>query len=231
MHAFARRLHQPSHPTTPTATRGLVLNMGWRYDLMEWVFDTCLFHGRLRELRERTADLADLHAGDRVLDVGCGTGTLALIAQARVGPGGRVVGIDPGREQVARASAKAARRSLPAVFEVATVEHLPFDSQTFDVAFSTIMLHHLPPELRRQGLLEVARVLKPTGRLVVADFRDAAGKKSALPRCGLRHGGVRDLPELVCAAGLAEVRTEELMLPARFGHPSAVVLVSARKRY
>jgi ubiquinone/menaquinone biosynthesis C-methylase UbiE len=203
--------------------------MGWRYDLMEWVFDTCLLHGKLRELRERTADFADLRPGDRVLDVGCGTGTLALIAQARVAPAGRVVGIDPGRDQVARARRKAERRHLPAVFEVGAIERLPFEDQTFDVALSTIMLHHLPPDLRRQGLSEVARVLKPAGRLVVADFADASGMKSTSRQCGLRHGGVRDLPELVRAAGLAQVRAEELTLAARFGHPSAVVLITARK--
>jgi len=229
MHVFARRLHRPSQPTTAVATRGLVLNMGWRYDLMEWVVDTCLLHGKLRELRERTADLANLRAGDHVLDVGCGTGSLALIAQSRVGPAGRVVGIDPGRDQVARARGKAAQRHVPAAFEVGAVERLPFDDKTFDVALSTIMLHHLPPDLRRQGLTEVARILKPAGRLVVADFRDPAGTKSAPSHCGLRHGAVRDLPELVHAAGFQEVRAEELTLSARFGHPSAVVLVSARK--
>jgi ubiquinone/menaquinone biosynthesis C-methylase UbiE len=203
--------------------------MGWRYDLLEWVFDTWLFHGKLQALRERTADLADLRPGDCVLDVGCGTGTLALIAVARVGPGGRVDGIDPGREQVARARAKAARRHLPATFEVGTVEHLPFDSQMFDVALSTIMLHHLPPDVRQQGLAEVARVLKPAGRLVVADFRDPGARSSASQQWVLRHGGVRDLPELVRAAGMAEIRTEELSLPARFGHPPTMVLVSATK--
>lgn len=229
MHTFARRLHQPSRPMASGPTRGLVLNMGWRYDFLEWVFDSFVLHGKLRELRERTADLAALQAGDRVLDVGCGTGTLALIAQARVGPNGRVLGIDPGPEQVERARAKAARRNLPAAFQVGTVERLPLDDETFDVALSTIMLHHLPPDLRRQGLAEVARILKPAGRLVVADFREAGASRSASSKWGLRHGGVRDLPDLVGAAGMADMRTEELTLPARFGHPSTVVLVSARK--
>jgi ubiquinone/menaquinone biosynthesis C-methylase UbiE len=205
------------------------MNLGWRYDLLEWIFDALVFRGKLRALRERAADLAELRPRDHVLDVGCGTGTLALIALARVGPGGRVVGIDPGRDQIARARAKAARHHLAPTFEVGTVEHLPFESQTFDVALSTIMLHHLPPDLRRQGLVEVVRVLKPAGRLVVADFREARARSSGSPRWGLRHGGVRDLPELVAAAGMAEIRTEELSLPARFGHPAAIVLVSARK--
>jgi ubiquinone/menaquinone biosynthesis C-methylase UbiE len=92
------------------------------------------------------------------------------------------------------------------------------------------MLHHLPPDVRRQGLAEVARVLKPTGRLVLADFRDTGATRSAGSQgWGLRHGGVRDVPELVSAAGLTQIRTEELMLPARFGHLSTMVLVSARK--
>jgi len=229
MHALARRLHQPSGPARQSGTRGLVLNMGWRYDLLEWIFDGCLLHGNLRKLRERTADAAALCAGDQVLDVGCGTGTLALIAQARVGPNGRVVGIDPGPEQVARARAKAAHRRLPAAFQVGAVERLPFADQTFDIALSTIMLHHLPPDLRRQGLAEIARVLKPAGRLVVADFREPSSGKSASTQSGLRHGGVRDLPELVGAAGMTDIQTEELTFPARLGHPPTVVLISATK--
>src|SRR5258708_34603203 len=89
MHSFAHNRHRESSEPGVKATRGLLLNGGWRYDLMEWFMDTFLFRGKLRELRQRTANLACLQHGETVLDVGCGAGTLALEAQRRVGTSDR----------------------------------------------------------------------------------------------------------------------------------------------
>ncbi len=77
-----------------------------------------------------------------MLDVGCGTGTLALEAQKHVGAMGHVAGIDPGIQQIARARSKAARCHVPTDFQVGVIEHLPFPDQTFDVVLSTLMMHH-----------------------------------------------------------------------------------------
>jgi ubiquinone/menaquinone biosynthesis C-methylase UbiE len=170
MHSFAPHRHSSSGEASTKETKGLVLNQGWRYDLMEWFHDTFSFRGKFRELRQRTASLARLQPGDAVLDVGCGTGTLAMEVARRVGRAGRVAGVDPGTQQIARARLKAARRNVPIEFKIVVIEQLPFPDQTFDVVFSTLMMHHLPASLKRQGLAEIARVLKPGGRLVIADF-------------------------------------------------------------
>ena len=170
MHSFANH-HSKSSEVSMKKTRGLILDTGWRYDLMEWFFDTFLFRGKLRELRQRTADLARIQPGEQVLDVGCGTGTLAMEVEQRVGATGRVFGIDPGTQQIARARSKAAQRNLSIEFQIGVIEHLDFPDQTFDVVLSTIMMHHLSDSLKRQGLAEIARVLKPGGRLVIADFK------------------------------------------------------------
>jgi ubiquinone/menaquinone biosynthesis C-methylase UbiE len=148
----------------------LVLSGGWRYDLHEWLLDTFVFLGNGRELRQRVVADAALRPGVAVLDVGCGTGTLAITVQRRVGLTGRVVGVDPSAEQIARARAKAAGRTLPTEFQTGVIEQLAFPDGTFDVVPSTLMMHHLPAPLKRQGLAEIARVLKPGGRLVIADF-------------------------------------------------------------
>src|SRR5215469_7390623 len=103
MHSHARHRHSSVDGPSTAETKGLVLSGGWRYDLMEWYHSTFSFRGKLRELRQRVASLARLQPGDTVLDVGCGTGTLALEVQSRLGSAGRVVGVDPGAEQIARA--------------------------------------------------------------------------------------------------------------------------------
>src|SRR5215469_13856091 len=101
MHSAARHRHRPSGTAASTETKGLIMKGGWRYDLHGWFLDTCMFRGQGRKLHRRTIALAGLKPGDIALDVGCGTGTLALEAQRAVGNAGRVYGIDPGEEQVA----------------------------------------------------------------------------------------------------------------------------------
>jgi ubiquinone/menaquinone biosynthesis C-methylase UbiE len=171
MHSFARHRISSAGKASAKETQGLIGSGGWRHDLMEWFIDTFLFRGQLRQLRQRTATLARIQPGEQVLDVGCGTGTLAMEVARRVGRAGRVAGIDPGTEQIARARRSAARRPVPIEFQIGVIEQLAFPDQTFDVVLSTLMMHHLHGGLKRQGLAEIARVLKPGGRLVIADFK------------------------------------------------------------
>ena len=220
MHSFAKHFHSKSGEVSTKKTRGLILDTGWRYDLMEWFFDTFLFRGKLRELRQRTADLAHIQSGEKVLDVGCGTGTLAIEVEPRVGATGHVFGIDPGEQQIARARTKAARQNLPIEFQVGVIEHLDFPDQTFDVVLSTIMMHHLSDSLKRQGLAEIARVLKPGGRLVIADFKRPEERAAQPVRFGAGGSRIQDLVELVKDAGFSQVETEEMRLP-RFPAHSA----------
>jgi ubiquinone/menaquinone biosynthesis C-methylase UbiE len=215
MHRFAHHHSGEASAESAKATNGLILNGGWRYDLHEWFLDACVFRGQGRALRQRSIALARLQPGETVLDVGCGTGTLALDVQRRVGSAGRVVGIDPSAEQIARARAKAARRNLPTEFQIGVIEHLPFPDKTFDVVFSTLMLHHLPASLKRQGLVEIARVLKGGGRLVIADFtrkQERAGQAARFHAGGSR---LREIEAMVADAGFTHLETEQIQ-PTRF---------------
>ena len=74
----ARHGNLGAHGSQPT--RGVVISSGWRYDLMLWIGNLAS-HGEWQVLRQTTADLAQLQPGESVLDVGCGTGTLALIVK------------------------------------------------------------------------------------------------------------------------------------------------------
>ena len=221
MHPFAH--HHRSEPSAASAkaTNGLILKGGWRYDLHGWFLDTCLFRGKGRELRQRTVTLAGLHPGETVLDVGCGTGTLAIEAQRRVRSAGHVVGIDPGSEQIARARAKAARHNVPIEFQIGVIEQLAFPDQTFDVVLSTLMMHHLPASLKQQGLMEIARVLKPGGRLVIADFTRKQDRAGQAARFHAGGSGLHELAALVADAGFMRVETEQMQPPRFSAFPGA----------
>ena len=235
MHSFAQRRHGAPDETsaneakeTTGETKGLILTGGWRYDLHGWLIDAFWFRGQGRALRQRATALARLQPGERVLDVGCGTGMLALEVARRVGSAGRIVGIDPSPQQIARARAKAARRHLPVEFHIGVIEQLPFPDQTFDVVLSTLMMHHLPAPLKRQGLAEIARVLKPGGRLVIADFKHKKERAGQATRFHAGGSSMHDLAALVRDAGFSQVETEE-MRPPRFSAFPGAGFVSAHK--
>ncbi len=228
MHSFARHLHRSAGKASTKETKGLILDQGWRYDLMVWFGDTFFFRGKLRELRLRTINLASIQPGEKVLDVGCGTGTLAIEVQQRVGATGRVAGIDPGAQQIARARSKAARRNLAIDFQIGVIEQLAFPDQTFDVVLSTLMMHHLPASLKRQGLAEIARVLKPGGRLVIADFKHKKERQGQAVHFHAGGSSIQDLVALVKEAGFSQVETQE-MRPPRFSAFPGVGFVRAHK--
>jgi ubiquinone/menaquinone biosynthesis C-methylase UbiE len=228
MHSFAHHHSGEARESSAKETRGLVMNLGWRYDLLVWFVDTFLFRGKLQQLRLRTIDLAQLQPGEAVLDVGCGTGTLAQLAKERVGTAGRVSGIDPGSQQIARARSKSGRRNFPIDFQVGVIEQLSFPDHSFDVVFSTLMMHHLPDDLKRRGLSEIARVLKPQGRLVIVDFKSPEKHHDQSAQLGAGEIGVQDLPALVQEMGFSQIEAGEIPLP-RFMGLSGAGFVRARR--
>ncbi len=106
-----------------------------------------------------------------MLDAACGSGSLTLTAKAAAGPKGKVVGVDAAPEMIAVAKEKAARARLDVAFEVGLIEKLAFPDASFDVVISRLAIHHLPDDLKRAGFAEFLRVLKPGGRLLIADFK------------------------------------------------------------
>jgi demethylmenaquinone methyltransferase/2-methoxy-6-polyprenyl-1,4-benzoquinol methylase/phosphoethanolamine N-methyltransferase len=163
--------HTHSHTVEgPAQTEGRLIRWAPYYDLMVNV--TSLGHAGM--LRRITVDNAQIQPGDSVLDVGCGTGEVALLAKTRT-KAGRVYGIDPAPEMIAVAKSKAARKKLNVDFRVGVIEALPFPDASLDVVTSSLMMHHLPDDLQVGGMAEVYRVLKPGGRLLIADFMQPTG--------------------------------------------------------
>ena len=143
-----------------------VINAAAAYDALVWL----LMRGRESEFRERLLAFAKLRTGDHVLDAGCGTGSTAIVAARLVGPTGSVIGIDPSLNMVARASRKTHRAGVAAEFRSGRAEDLPVADASCDVVISTMMMHHLRSQARQGFARECRRVLRPGGRVFVADF-------------------------------------------------------------
>jgi len=204
-------------PLVDAPTEGHLIRWARYYDRGMALFTL----GREARMRSHTVEAAGIQPGERVLDVGCGTGTLALAAAERTGGRGEVVGIDPSAAMIAVAREKAAGRA-GVRFEIAAIESLPFADASFDVALSSLMFHHLPRPLQRAGLIELRRVLRPSGRLIIVDMQGGGPRLHQLMRrvMGWRRGwhghghgrgldhGAHDLDhvaELAAETGFVEV--------------------------
>ncbi len=199
-------MHEHSPADHTAVTSGRVLHGARFYDLFAFLVS----FGREKRLRQRTVELAGVAAGESVLDVGCGTGTLTLAAKAVAGSSGRVAGIDPSAEMIDAARRKAARARTDIEFRVGVVEALPFEDVSFDVVLSSLMLHHLPEDLKRKGFAEIARVLRPGGRFLAVDFIGGSpghllGRLLGHGRHGRGSGGPDAATPLLEAAGFSDV--------------------------
>jgi len=124
---------------------------------------------RERHLKGRVIELAQLAPGTRVLDLGCGTGTLVLMARRRC-PEATVIGLDGDPTILGIARRKAERAGILVQLDEGLAYALPYADGSFDAVVSTLTFHHLTPDQQERALAEVQRTLRPGGRLVIADL-------------------------------------------------------------
>jgi SAM-dependent methyltransferase len=173
--SVAAEPHAPRHFETG---RELALRLGYPEELLAAVPAPSLasFAGVGYHL-----DLAALVPGERVLDLGSGSGTDVFCAATLVGPGGRVVGVDFTDAQLAKASMLAERHNVRNVeFTEASIDNLPFEDGSFDAVVSNGVVNLSP--VKQRVFAEAARVLRPGGRLAIADIVSSTALKESTRR-------------------------------------------------
>ncbi len=157
---------------------------------------------RLLRLDRARRDLlvqANLQPRQRVLDIGCGTGSLAVLIK-QLHPDVEVVGLDPDEKALARARRKARRAGVAIQFDLAFSDDLAYAAASFDRVFSSFMFHHLDRDVKRATLGEVRRVLEDDGQLHLLDFGPHAHRR-------LHDNEESTVVALMTEAGLTDART------------------------
>jgi ubiquinone/menaquinone biosynthesis C-methylase UbiE len=183
-------------------------------------------------------ELVDLKQGDRVIDIACGTGIVARIAAARMGPGGVVVGVDlnPGMLNVARRATDAA---APVHWREASADKLPFPDGSFDIAYCQLGLQFFAD--RPAALREMRRVLSAKGRLAVMVWcgiqespgfetfaeilqRRVSPAAATIMRAPFGLSDADELSRLVAAAGFRNIRIQRKLGAVEFSSIERFVL-------
>lgn len=141
-----------------------------RFSWLTPLYDTVVrYTTRETAFRSALVDEIAPRTGDRILDVGCGTGTLAMLLKARE-PNALITGIDADPAVLAMARNKSREDGLEITFEQGMANKLPYPDSTFDCAASSLFFHHLKPTDKLTVLREISRVIRPNGRLNIADW-------------------------------------------------------------
>jgi len=141
-----------------------------RFDALTRLYDPVVaITSRERGFKRRLLEHAQIKDGESVLDLACGTGTLAIeIKKER--PGAKVSAIDGDRTILTRARAKAKEAGVKVDFKRGLSNELPYEARSFDVVLSTLFFHHLTDEAKADTAEEIRRVLLSGGRVLIADW-------------------------------------------------------------
>ncbi len=156
--------------------------------------------------------LAAMRPGEVIVDLGSGAGIDCFLAAQQVGPAGRVIGVDMTHEMLTKARANAERVGAANVeFRLGEIEHLPIADQTADVVISNCVVNLVPD--KEQVYREAFRVLKPGGRLAIADVVNTAplppelsSDTTLLCACLAGAASARQIEDWLAAAGFIDVR-------------------------
>ncbi len=175
--------NEPQSAIDSHAEIGVLLTQPRRYR----AFKSAFLLGRGGRLNARLAGLADPADDADVVDIGCGPGDLARVLARRVG---LVTGIDPSPQMIEYANARS-RDLANCRFEIGTAQALPLPDACADLVTSTFAMHHIPAAHRRDVFAQMFRVLRPGGRLLLADTHPTGPVLSAAVRVMARFAAHR----------------------------------------
>ena len=200
------RMHNVPKTGSGPVTTGATIHWASEYD----IFTSLLGLGVNRPNSRMIVEMAKIKPGDKVLDVGCGTGNMTLTAQIYTGVSGSAYGIDASPEMIDVARKKAKRLCSATSFDVGLIEKIAHPDASFDVIISRLVIHHLPDDLKRQGFAEMFRVLQPGGLIFLADFNPPTNPilahiTAALVGHGMMQTNMRGIPPMLVEAGFVDV--------------------------
>lgn len=133
------------------------------------------FCGARKTLREKVLKVIEPKPRMRILDVGCGTGSLIIDIKEKY-PEIEVAGADIDRKMLVQARKKIRTKKLDIKLINVGADQLKFRARTFDYVISTLVFHHLPTEIKQQALIDIAKMLKPEGKFILIDIGDKKSK-------------------------------------------------------
>jgi ubiquinone/menaquinone biosynthesis C-methylase UbiE len=191
-----------------------------RFDALTRLYDPIVaVTSRERAFKGRLIEHARIKNAESVLDIACGSGTLAIEIKKNH-PTAEVAGVDGDRNILARARVKAQDAGVKIDFTYGPSNELPYDARSFDIVVSTLFFHHLTDEAKADSAEEIWRVLRPGARLLIADW---GRSQDLLMRLMFLNVQLLDgfsntasnvagrLPEFLRQAGLEQVSVTERM--------------------
>jgi len=169
-------------------------------------------------LYAKMAEIIRLGPGQKLLDVGCGTGELLFRLAKKYGEGVELHGIDPSEDMI-KIARKRAKRGGPFVsFQIGEGESLPFADESFDWVVSSLAMHHMPLPGKKQALSEIHRVLRPGGWALITDWCEPRGiLGKALTYLNRNHAYIHDNLAGFLSVGIAEAGLHIVSTTIQFG--------------
>lgn len=155
--------YQPDYAPVPPAGFSVLTRF---YDVL------CSIFGFGGGLKRKALAIAAIRDGETVLDIGCGTGVFLKMAAKRISSA-RFIGVDPDADALRIAEKRLRKYESIVVLKKGFAEELPIESGSVDVCVSSLAFHHMPDAAKKKAVAEIFRVLRPGGRVLIADFGKA----------------------------------------------------------
>lgn len=153
-------MYQPDYKYIPPVTWNFLTPF---YDFFCWIT------GLGPKFKQKILNSVEIRSGDKIADIACGTGVFLKIAKRKY-PHANFIGLDPDEKALSIAKNRLEKVGLQVDLQKAFAEALPLETESVNVCFTTLALHHMPDRIKKKAIEEMHRILKKGGKIVVTDF-------------------------------------------------------------